>query len=80
MFEAIFDQERSGKNLSQSTRGSLISGTKSNNEHPGTWSGFAKKMMSQSTRGFSISEVKARKKKLNCPGLVFGKKLKIKLK
>ena len=77
MFEAIVDQERSGKNLSQSTRGSLISGTKSSNEHPGPWSRFAK-MMSQSTRGFSISEVKL--KKMNCPGLVFGKKMKIKLK
>ena len=76
MFEAIFDQERSGKNLSQSTRGSLISGTKSSNERPGTWSRFAK-MMSQSTRGFSISEVKSRKK-LNCPGLVVGKKIKLK--
>ena len=42
MFEAFVDQERSGKNLSQSTRGSLISGTKSSNEHPGTWSRFAK--------------------------------------
>ena len=31
-------------------------------------------IMSQSTRGFSISEVKL--KKMNCPGLVFGKKLK----
>ena len=35
------DQERSGKNLSQSARGSLISGMKSNNERPGTWSRFA---------------------------------------
>ena len=77
MFEAIFDQERSGKNLSQSTRGSLISGTKSSNEHPGTWSRFAK-MMSQSTRGFSISEVKSKKNELSGAGL--WKKMKIKLK
>ena len=61
MFEAIFDQERSGKNLSQSTRGSLISGTKSSNELPWNLVWVCVEMMSQSTRGFSISEVKARK-------------------
>jgi len=71
MFETIVGQERSGKNLSQSTRGSLISGMKSSNERPGTWSRFAKIMMNQSTRDFSISQVKL--KKMNCPGLVLVK-------
>ena len=47
-----FDQGRSGKkNLSQSTRGSSISGMTPKYEHPGTWSRFERKM-SQSTRGF----------------------------
>ena len=78
MFEAIFDQERSGKNLSQSTRGSLISGMKSSNERPGTWSRFAKNDDEPINQGFLNLSSEIEKNEL--PGTGVGKKMKIKLK